>query len=143
MFVNGIDVYIATAKIYLKDRWDKLSSKEQKEYRKRYKTVFLGLLYGLGVNSLATRLNVSKEDAEEIVESVYSAYPKLREYVAQQQAYPLSHNGAVNTFFGDRLVVDEWKYLQKATTNGERRNLEARIGRLGCNLPIQGLFWPA
>lgn len=133
MFVNGIDVYIATAKIYLKDRWDKLSSKEQKEYRKRYKTVFLGLLYGLGVNSLATRLNVSKEDAEEIVESVYSAYPKLREYVAQQQAYPLSHNGAVNTFFGDRLVVDEWKYLQKATTNGERRNLEARIGRLGRN----------
>lgn len=137
MFIKGIDVYIATAKIYLKDRWDTLSDKEKKEWRKKFKTTFLGILYGLGANSLATRLNVSKKDAEEIIEGVYQAYPKLREYVAHQQAYPLAHEGRVNTFYGDRLVVDEWRFY-KTATGGEKRNLEARIGRLGCNLPIQG-----
>ena len=132
MFVNGIDVYIATAKIYLKDRWDGLSDKEKKAWRKKFKTTFLGILYGLGANSLATRLNVTKQDAEEIIEGVYQAYPKLREYVAQQQAYPLQHEGRVNTFFGDCLVVDEWRFY-KTATGGEKRNLEARIGRLGRN----------
>lgn len=62
----------------------------------------------------------------------------MREYVAGQQKYPLEHDGYIRTFFGDKLQVDEWKYYKKATTMREKKNLEARIQRLGVNLPIQG-----
>lgn len=107
-------------------------------WRKRFKTIFLGILYGLGRRSLSERLNCSEEDAENIIQSVYNAFPKLREYVAKQQQFPIEHNGYINTFFGDKLQVDEWKYYLKAKTNQEKKSLEARIKRLAINLPIQG-----
>ena len=107
-------------------------------WRKRFKTIFLGVLYGLGKNSLAARLNSSVEEAENIIQGLYKAFPKLREYVASQQLYPLQHNGYINTFFGDKLKIEEWKYYLKAKNERERKNQEARIQRLGVNLPIQG-----
>lgn len=136
-FVKGIDIYIYTAKLYLPN-FDTLDDKSKKMWRKRFKTIFLGILYGLGKKSLAERLNSTEEEAERIIEAVYKAFPKLREYVANQQKYPFEHNGCVNTFFGDRLKVDEWRFYKKAKTQYERKNLIARIERLGVNLPIQG-----
>ena len=136
MFKNNVDVYVHTAKILLKDRWDKMNKKEQKEWRKKFKTVFLGILYGQGVNALASRLNITKEDAQNIVDQIYTSYPKLREYVKEQQEYPLMNNGKVKTFFGDVLIVDEWKYYLKATNSYEKKSLAARISREGCNYPI-------
>ena len=138
MFKNNIDVYIATAKSFLKDRWDTMDKKEQKAFRKIFKIVTLALIYGQGVNALASRLNITKQDAQDIVDQVYTSYPKLREYIKEQQKYPLNNNGRVRTFFGDVLVVDEWKYYLKATDPNEKKSLASRIGRAGSNYPIQG-----
>ena len=85
-----------------------------------------------------TLLNTLKKYKDNISTSC-KPNPKLREYVKKQQEYPLQHNGEVSTFFGDRLVVDEWKYYQKATSSYEKKSLAARIGREGCNYPIQGI----
>jgi len=98
----------------------------------------LGILYGLGKNSLAERINTSPAEAERIIETVFQTYPMLRPYIESQQAYPFSHNGRVNTLFGDILVPPEWKYYQEAPTQREKKNLEARLKRLAVNLPIQG-----
>ena len=138
-FNAGEDIYIYSAKLYLGDRWDTLDKKQQKIWRKRFKTIFLGVLYGLGKKSLAERLNATEEEAEDIIQGLYKSFPKLREYVATQQQYPFSHNGHVNTMLGDKLQVQEWKYYQQARPgSGEQKNLKARIERLGVNLPIQG-----
>lgn len=139
MFKNNIDVYVHTAKILLKDRWEGLDKKEKKDWRKKFKTTYLGILYGQGCAALASRLNITKDAAQEIIDQIYTSYPKLREYVKKQQEYPLQHNGEVSTFFGDRLVVDEWKYYVKATDPYEKKSLAARISREGCNYPIQGI----
>ena len=99
----------------------------------------MGVLYGLGKNSLAERLDASVEEAENIIQSLYKSFPKLREYVETQGEYPLNHNGYINTMLGDKLRVREfYDYLPKAKTQRERQNLIARIKRLGVNLPIQG-----
>ena len=137
MFNRGIDVYIYTAKLYLSN-WDNLDKKQQKKWRKRFKTVFLGVLYGLGKRSLAERLNCSEEESLQVIEALYTAFPKLREYVTSQQVYPLQHGGYVNTMLGDKLKVLEWNDYCNSTSSRERQNLEARIKRLGCNMPIQG-----
>lgn len=110
-------------------------------WRKRFKTIFLGVLYGLGKKSLAERLNATEEEAEDIIQGLYKSFPKLREYVASQQQYPLNNNGYINTMLGDKLQVQEWKYYQAATSQREKKNQEARIQRLGVNLPINNL-WP-
>lgn len=62
----------------------------------------------------------------------------MREYVAIQQQYPLENSGYVNTMLGDKLKVQEYEWLLKATSEREKKNLVARIKRLGVNLPIQG-----
>lgn len=110
-------------------------------WRKRFKTIFLGVLYGLGKKSLAERLNCSEEEAENIIQGLYTSFPQLRKYVAQQQEYPLEHDGYINTMLGDKLRVKEMDYLIKERKTGnkwEEKNLIARIQRLGVNLPIQG-----
>lgn len=108
-------------------------------WRKRFKTVFLGVLYGLGKNSLAERLDASLEEADHIIQSLYKSFPQLRVYVDSQGEYPLDHDGYINTMLGDKLRIREfYDYLPKAKTQREQQNLIARIKRLGVNLPIQG-----
>ena len=104
-------------------------------WRKRFKTIFLGVLYGLGKKSLAERLYCSEEEADDIIQGLYTSFPKLREYVATQQQYPFSHDGYINTMLGDKLKVKEYELWQKATPR-EKNNLQARTQRLGVNLPI-------
>lgn len=99
----------------------------------------MGVLYGLGKNSLAARLDSSVEEAENIIQSLYKSFPKLREYVESQGQYPLDHDGYINTMLGDKLrLVEYYDYLPKAKDQREAQNIIARIKRLGVNLPIQG-----
>ena len=108
-------------------------------YRINIKTVFLGVLYGLGKNSLAERLECSLEEADHIIQSLYKSFPGLRTYVEAQGEYPLGHDGYINTMLGDKLRIREfYEYLPKAKSDRERSNLISRIKRLGVNLPIQG-----
>lgn len=138
-FNAGEDIYIYSAKIYLgEDGWNELSKGQKKKWRKRFKTIFLGVLYGLGKNSLAERLECDIDEADKIIQSLYTSFPQLRHYVDSQGKYPLEHDGYVNTMLGDKLKVIEWNYLKKATDRREKNNLIARIQRLGVNLPIQG-----
>lgn len=137
-FREGEDIYIYSAKLYLGDKFDNLSKAERKMWRKRFKTIFLGVLYGLGRKSLASRLNCSEEEAERIIQGLYTSFPKLREYVSSQQQYPIQHSGYINTMLGDKLKVSEYDWYKEAKTTREKSNLESRINRLGVNLPIQG-----
>ena len=94
-------------------------------------------MYGLGKRSLAERLNCSEQEAEDIIQGLYKSFPKLREYVASQQQYPLLNGGFINSMLGDKLKIKEYDYLLKATSDRERKNLIARIQRLGVNLPMK------
>jgi hypothetical protein len=138
-FNAGEDIYIYSAKLYLGESgWNALNKKQKKMWRKRFKTVFLGVLYGLGKKSLAERLDSSLEEADHIIQSLYTSFPQLRVYVDKQGQYPLDHDGYVNTMLGDKLRVREADLIKEAKTDYERQNLLARMKRLGVNLPIQG-----
>ena len=107
-------------------------------WRKRFKTVFLGVLYGLGKKSLAERLNCSEQEAEHIIQGLYTSFPKLREYIAGQQQYIFDNKGYINSMLGDKLKVKEYELWGKAKDRWEKNNLKARCERLAVNLPIQG-----
>ena len=96
------------------------------------------VLYGLGKKSLAERLNCSLEEAENIIEGLYTSFPKLREYIAKQQQYVFDRQGFINTMLSDKLRIKEYDLWKKATDKWEKNNLKARCERLAVNLPIQG-----
>ena len=142
LFQDSKDVYIFCAKLYLgEEGWNNLSKADKKKFRKMFKTSLLGIMYGLGKNSLASRIGTDVTTAQEIIDAVFKSFPTLKTYIQSQQRYPLNHEGYINTILGDKLKVVEWSYLQKARKEGnkwEEKNIEARIQRLGVNLPIQG-----
>lgn len=140
LFAEGKDVYIYCAKLYLgEEGWNNLSKADKKKFRKMFKTSLLGIMYGLGKNSLAQRIGTDVTTAQDIINAIFKTFPTLKKYIGVQQVYPLEHQGAVNTMLGDRLVVPEYSWLIKAIKEGneyEERSLKARIQRLGVNLPI-------
>ena len=92
--------------------------------------------------SLAERLHCDVAEAERVILALYSAFPRLREYVKEQQDYIMEHEGRINSILGDRLVVPEWKYYLKAKQKSDQRemnSLVSRIQRLGVNLPINNI----
>lgn len=97
------------------------------------------VLYGLGKKSLAERLNCSLEEAEHIIEGLYTSFPKLREYIAKQQQYVFDSKGYVNMPLGDKLKIKEYDLWLKTTDKWEKNNLKSRCERLGVNLPINKL----
>ena len=40
---EGNDIYVYSARMFLGDKWDNLDSKAKKTWRKKFKTVFLGV----------------------------------------------------------------------------------------------------
>lgn len=137
-FENRIDAYNYTAQLYLgKENWEKLNKKEKKRYRNAFKQITLGLMYGLGKQSLADRINCTVEEAQELIDVFFKAYPRVKDYIREQGEYVLTHDGYVNSLFGNKLRPIEWKYYQEAPTQREKKNQEARLKRLGVNLPIK------
>ena len=138
-FENRVDAYNYTAQLYLgKENWEKLSKKEKKELRGKFKVVTLGLMYGLGTQSLASRLFCTVEEAQKLIDVFYTAYPRVKDYIREQGDYIIEHGGYINTLFGNKIQPEEWKYYLNAPTQREKKNQEARLKRLGVNLPIQG-----
>jgi hypothetical protein len=136
-FIKNEDIYVFTGKMYKPNGpWD-TDPGFKKTWRKKMKTVFLGILYGLGSKSLAESLNCTEAEALNIIESVFTTFPKLKEYIETQQKYPFDNDGRVNTFFGDIMYSPDYKYLYHSDGRLDR-GTKARVERHAVNLPIQG-----
>ena len=136
-FIKNEDIYVFTGKMYKPNGpWD-TDPGFKKTWRKKMKTVFLGILYGLGSKSLAESLNCSEAEALNIIESVFTTFPKLKEYIETQQKYPFNNDGRVNTFFGDIMYSPDYKYLYHSDGRIDRAT-KSRVERHAVNLPIQG-----
>ena len=136
-FIKNEDIYVFTGKMYKPNGpWD-TDPGFKKTWRKKMKTVFLGILYGLGSKSLAESLNCTEAEALNIIESVFTTFPKLKEYIENQKKYPFDNEGRVNTFFGDIMYSPDYKYLYHSDGRLDR-GTKARVERHAVNLPIQG-----
>jgi DNA polymerase-1 len=73
--------------------------------RKQAKTVFLGLLYGMGVGKLALGLDTSVEEAKKIKEALMRAVPSIKQ-ITQAISRRLKEGGKIRTW-GGRLYGAE------------------------------------
>ena len=93
----------------------------------------------MGKKSLAERLSCSLEEADHIIEGLYTSFPKLREYIASQQQYVFDSQGFISTMLGDKLKIKEYDLWKSCNgSSWEKNNLKARCERLAVNLPVQG-----
>ena len=76
--------------------------------RKQAKTVNLGIMYGMGVGKLANQLDISKEEAKELMENHQNKVPFVKSLaeLATQQA---SKFGQIRTLLGRKCRFPLWE----------------------------------
>ncbi len=97
--------------------------------RSRAKMVNYGLAYGMNAWGLATRLDIAPDEAQEIMDAYFGAFPTIREYLDRQVDRAIV-DGYTETLLGRRRYIPE---LQAA--NPRVRDLGRRMA---LNAPIQG-----
>jgi DNA polymerase I-like protein with 3'-5' exonuclease and polymerase domains len=82
--------------------------------RKAAKTIGLGLMYGMGVAKLATQLDLSHDEAKELIDTFHKKVPFLKgtvNSVMRRIDHPAS-GGAIRTILGRKCRFPLWEPMQ-------------------------------
>lgn len=124
-FREGYDIHAATAaKIYKEDISD-----VSRDQRTKAKRANFGIIYGITVFGLAERLEISREEAKQLISGYFETFPKVKEYMDKsiQRARAM---GYAETLFHRR------RYL--ADINSHNATVRGFAERNAINAPIQG-----
>ena len=82
--------------------------------RKQAKTIGLGLLYGMGKGKMATELDLSTEEAGELIGKFHELVPFMKGLVVsvQQRVDHPASNGSVRTLLGRRCRFNLWEPME-------------------------------
>ncbi len=124
-FATGADIHAATAATI----FDLPIEHVDAELRRRAKAVNYGLAYGMNAWGLATRLDLTPDEAQEIMDGYFEGFPMIKEYL-RAQVDRARRDGYTETILGRRRYIPE-------LTSGNRR-LQGLGERQALNAPIQG-----
>lgn len=104
-------------------------------YRKYSKSINFGIVYGMGAGALSAQINVTVEEAQEMIDKYASTYKVLWEYLRKQ------FSSAVKTLQARTASGRLQQFTEpNKDENGQPIKFEiGAIGRNGMNMPIQGL----
>lgn len=115
-FNRGVDLHIQTTATMLGIPIDEVTE----EQRQIGKTLNFGLIYGMTADGLAYRIEVTKEQAERLIEAYFRAMPKARLWIDSTVKTARRNNG-IRTHFGRwRALPEINSYNGKERGKGER-----------------------
>ena len=124
-FLSGYDIHAATAaKIYKVD-----ISEVTTDMRRKAKTANFGIIYGISVFGLAERMNVSRQEAKELIDGYFETYPQIKEYM-DKSIQVARENGYVETIFHRKRFLPD--------INSRNAVVRGYAERNAINAPIQG-----
>jgi DNA polymerase I len=124
-FQKEIDIHRVTASKVYKVALEEVT----REMRDKAKTVNFGIIYGISAFGLQQRLNIPRQEANDLIENYFEKYPGVRKYIDETISFA-KENGFVQTQTGRR------RYLRDI--NSRSRSLANAAERLAMNSPIQG-----
>ena len=124
-FERGADIHTATAaQVFGKEEGDVTA-----EDRRFAKVVNYGLAYGMEAYGLSQRMGVAVDEARDILDDYFAAFPNVAAYMERTVAEAKSR-GFTTTIFGRRRQIGEL-----ASDNFRIRQMGERMAQ---NAPIQG-----
>ena len=117
-----IDALNSKEKLYIRIARDALGIEVKKgeELYNHMKSTILGLFYGMSAKGLADRIGKTEEEAQEMINAIFAAYPKLGKWIKESQSKYVEY---CTTVSGRKVWLNEY-------TSAWRR--------LILNAPIQG-----
>lgn len=83
-----------------------VTNPEGKKLRTRIKAIVLGVMYSKAAPSIAEDLKISKEEAQNIFDSFFKAFPKVETFIKDTQK-AVHQKGYSETLFGRRRYIPE------------------------------------
>ena len=124
-FCSGHDIHAATAaKIYKQD-----INRVTADMRRKAKTANFGIIYGISVFGLAERMDVSRQEAKELIDGYFETYPQVKEYM-DKSIQLARENGYVETIFRRKRFLPD--------INSRNAVVRGYAERNAINAPIQG-----
>lgn len=97
------------------------------KFRTAVKRVVFGILYGAGPKKIAETIGISHEQAQAIIDLLFSLFPSIPRYMSQTK-WELSTFGIVETYFGRR---------RRFSVKGAAKYMLGRAERQSINFKIQ------
>ncbi|MGE5402494.1 MAG: DNA polymerase I [Ignavibacteriales bacterium] len=124
-FKNAEDIHRSTAALVFRVDPKDVTS----DMRRRAKEVNFGILYGIGAFGLKTRLGVTQTHAKKIIDTYFSTFRKVNEFM-ENSILAAREKGYAETLLGRR------RYLKNI--NSKNRVVRQFEERVAINMPIQG-----
>ena len=124
-FREGYDIHAATAAKIYKETIDNVS----RDQRTKAKRANFGIIYGITVFGLAERLEISRDEARQLIDGYFDNFPKVKEYMEQAKEEART-KGYVQTLFGRRRYLPD--------INSRNATVRGFAERNAINAPIQG-----
>ena len=124
-FSEGLDVHSFTASEVFNVEIQSVTE----DQRRSAKAINFGLIYGMSAFGLAKQLDISRALAQDYIDSYFSRYPKVLDYMEQTKGQA-SRLGYVETLFGRRLYLPE--------INAKQVMRRQAAERTAINAPMQG-----
>ncbi len=124
-FREGHDIHAATAAKIYKEEMENVT----RDQRTKAKRANFGIIYGITIFGLADRLEISREEARQLIDGYFETFPKVKEYMEKAKEEARS-KGYVETLFRRR------RYL--ADINSANGTVRGFAERNAINAPIQG-----
>jgi DNA polymerase-1 len=119
------DIHRETASKIFKVKPEKVDA----NMRRKAKEVNFGLIYGIQAFGLAQRLNIDQREAREIIQSYFSNFPTINNWLEKTKQFARK-NGYTQTLTGRR------RYLPNI--NNKNSVVRQRDERIAINMPVQG-----
>lgn len=107
----------------LGDDGEPIENVEGHKRRSRIKGVLLGLLYGESTATMAEGAGVSTEEAQQIIDDFFNAYPRIREYIERQQELA-KKRGYTLTLWGRKRVIPNIQKPEFEFSYNENRKVD-------------------
>jgi DNA polymerase I len=134
-FEKGQDIHSTTAALISGYTYEEIEANKDtdgsphQKYRKQAKIVNFGIVYGMGAGKLADTLEVSRKEAQKIIDDYFKGYPGIDRYMKEQHRKVKCYGFVTDIFGRKRRLHSEVKSKEKWKV------LSAE--RMAGNFPIQ------
>lgn len=125
VFREGKDLHAATAATIYKKPIEEVTRDE----RTKSKRANFGIIYGITIFGLAERLDITRDEARQLIDGFFETFPQVHDYM-EQAKQEARRQGYVPTLFGRRRYLPD--------INSQNATVRGFAERNAINAPIQG-----
>lgn len=140
-YLEGKDIYASVASMVYHVPYedcleffpDGTVNEQGKKRRKNLKAIVLGIMYSKGANSIAKDLGISKKEAQEVFDTFFEKFPKVKDFIEKSQLQAEVY-GFVETNWGRKrrlpdmqLPQYEFSYVEGGNKNYDPLDFNADV----------------